>query len=69
VVFHCLNLIRKILLDQRFLKEITEEKILTLAPKITKRIVNLTTKKTTKQVKEESNITNSILILPKEPLK
>lgn len=69
VVFPCLNLIRKILLDQRFLKEITEKKILTLAPKITKRIVNLTTRKTTNQVKEESNITNSILIQLKEPLK
>ena len=59
--------IRKVLLDQIFLRDKIEGTHLILVPKITKQIANSTIKKMpTKQVKEESNITNSTLIQPKE---
>jgi hypothetical protein len=68
--FRCLHLIRKIPYDQPFLKAKTAEKTSTLPPKTIKPTANSTTRKTkSQQVKEESNIINSILIQHKEPLK
>ena len=67
MVFPCRLSKRKVLLDQIFLRGKIEGTHLILVPKITKQIANSTIKKMpTKQVKEESNTTNSTLIQPKE---
>ena len=68
--FRCHHSTRKIPYDQPFLKAKTVEKTSTPPPKTTKPTANSTTRKTkSHQVKEESNIINSILIQHKEPLK
>jgi len=60
----------KIIIDQLFLKAEIEEKLLTPAPKISRRIVNsIIRRTTTKKVKEENNITSFTLIQLKEQLK
>jgi len=60
----------KIIIDQLFLKAEIEEKLLTPAPKISRRIANSTIRRTTtKKVKEENNITSFTLIQLKEQLK
>ena len=67
VASRCLHSTRRILRDQLCPKEIIEGRILTPAPRITRRIVSSTIRKTQKLAREESNITSFILILRREP--